>query len=98
MLTLGKEGVVIRTREIGVAVPLKEKNVKVVDTTGAGDSFLGAFVYFLSLETAKEEEHYSKEVLVAAAEEAGRVASLSVGFEGCQPSYEEAAKIYTKKK
>lgn len=51
--------------------------VKAIDTTGAGDSFLGSFSYFLSKGQSYEE----------AAQKACKIASLSVQKIGTQSSY-----------
>ena len=44
IITLGKEGVLITTKEFQKKIPAYEVK-KVIDTTGAGDSFNGAFSY-----------------------------------------------------
>ncbi len=46
VLTLGKSGVVLNDGKQSFHVPAEE--VKAIDTTGAGDSFIGAFVYSLT--------------------------------------------------
>ena len=57
------------------AVPLPKEAV--VDTTGAGDAFTGAFAVFRGMGLSIPE----------AAGRAGKVASLTVQVEGTQPSY-----------
>lgn len=82
LLTLGANGaVVVDGKSTRSHVP--SPKVTVVDTTGAGDSFLGALVFFLSQETE----------LVESARRACIVAGISVQKEGCQPSYPNLAAV-----
>jgi sugar/nucleoside kinase (ribokinase family) len=74
VVTLGAQGAVAFPGNIIVKSPAPEK---VVDTTGAGDSFLGAMVYYL----------WKGEPLEKAMTEACKVAAKSVEREGCQKSY-----------
>ncbi len=53
VLTLGKEGVIYADNEQRIKVPALE--VEVVDTTGAGDTFIGYFVAELIRESAIEK-------------------------------------------
>ena len=57
--------------------------VDAVDTTGAGDSFLGGFAHYVSRGKAPLE----------AARSAQRVAALSVARAGTQPSYPSANEL-----
>ncbi len=84
VVTLGEKGAVVRTAN-GESGHVPSPSVKVVDTTGAGDSFLGAFVHFLAKKNGKDE--------LEAARKACVVASVSVQKEGCQPSYPTWAQI-----
>ncbi|KJK47256.1 ribokinase [Lentzea aerocolonigenes] len=91
LLRLGPHTAIVTLGERGVAVVLpagvKEipgvKVDKVVDTTGAGDAFAGAF----SARLAEGDR------VVVAAEYAVKVAALSVTKAGAQPSYPTAAEV-----
>jgi ribokinase len=75
VVTLGGKGAVVVTGDGTHEVTAPK--VEVVDTTGAGDAFTGALA--VGLATGAD--------LVAAAQLAVRVASVSVTREGAQPSY-----------
>jgi ribokinase len=75
VVTLGARGAVVVTRGGVTAVPSPE--VKVVDTTGAGDAFAGALAASLADGAG----------LVDAAHKAVKVAAVSVTRPGAQPSY-----------
>lgn len=49
VIKLGKDGCILKTKDIEEKIDAI-KNVKVVDTTGAGDSFVAGFIYGLSKE------------------------------------------------
>jgi len=79
IVTLGSEGaVLIQENTDAVHIP-GTKVEKVVDTTGAGDAFVGSLTYFLSTST--------QITLHQAAERACRLASYTVGAQGTQTSY-----------
>ncbi|KAI6185446.1 Ribokinase [Aphelenchoides besseyi] len=81
IITLGGDGALIgvRTRDKEIHVTkIDAPKVNVVDTTGAGDCFCGAFAYFY-LRTDGD--------FIKAAEKAVQVASLSVTKLGNQSSY-----------
>ncbi|KAI6237560.1 Ribokinase [Aphelenchoides besseyi] len=81
IITLGGDGALIgvRTRDKETHVTkIDAPKVNVVDTTGAGDCFCGAFAYFY-LRTDGD--------FIKAAEKAVQVASLSVTQHGNQSSY-----------
>lgn len=83
VVTLGERGAVLAQDGASSSVPADP--VTAVDTTGAGDAFVGAFAYALSVGTAAE----------AAARFGCRVASMSVARPGTQtsfPSAEEAGR------
>lgn len=92
-VTLGADGALVATKEGKARVP--GFSVKAVDTTGAGDSFFGGFIWKLmeyGLGTAKRAE----DMLLSEVREAGlfgnAVASLNVEKRGAipaMPSYEE---------
>lgn len=91
LLELGPERAVITMGSRGAlvvgpqgAVELTAPEVSAVDTTGAGDAFAGALASALVRDVD----------LVAAAEEAVRVAAISVTGHGAQPSYPTRAELW----
>ena len=79
ILTLGEKGAAFATREDPVVKRVGVPAVdKVVDTTGAGDAFMGAFMYFV---------HQCGADLEQSIEKSCQIASLSVQREGTQSSY-----------
>jgi ribokinase len=81
VLTLGERGCAIADAGSERVVP--GERVPVVDTTGAGDAFVGT----LAVELARGRP------LQAAAERANRVAAVSVGRLGTQTSFPTAAEL-----
>jgi ribokinase len=75
LITLGGRGSLLATSEGEHHTPAPA--VKAVDTTGAGDAFLGSLAYFLARGAA----------LLDAIERAGRVAAISVQSPGTQSSF-----------
>lgn len=84
IITLGGRGAVL-AQTGGAAHHVATEAVKAVDTTGAGDAFVGSLAYF----TACVPEL----PLVDAVAKACRVASLSVQREGTQTSYPYRAEV-----
>jgi ribokinase len=82
LVTLGSEGAILRTKN-GEIIKATAPKTKVIDTTGAGDGFVGAFAAALN---AGEE-------LQIALEFAIKFASKSVGKKGAQSSYPTDLKI-----
>ena len=78
ILTLGDRGCLVVTLEAEKYVPVER--VQAVDTTGAGDAFVGSLAYFLA----------SGRGLVEAAERANRIAAMSVQGRGTQTSFPTA--------
>lgn len=79
VLTLGKQGCVYAEVESKKVVHIPTTKVKAVDTTGAGDSFLGTLAYFIChFESLTFEEKLSRACAVAA---------ITVCGEGTQKSY-----------
>jgi len=76
VVTLGERGCLYVTESETKHIPT-EKNIKVVDTTGAGDSFIGSFATFVAMGKSIEQS-------LAAA---NWVAGYSVQRYGTQPSY-----------
>ena len=54
IVTLGKDGAYIRTRNFEYTAPAE--SVRAVDTTGAGDAFMGGFLYKLAASGKRPEE------------------------------------------
>lgn len=88
IVTLGSSGVVVmkdgQEEIVYCDVPLKLKKEEVLDTTGAGDTFVGALAYFLSC----------SEDLMKAVKYSMYIATLSVaikgkGCQGSQPKLDE---------
>lgn len=75
LVTLGQNGSLLVSSEGSHHVPCKK--VDVVDTTGAGDCYLGTLAYFLS----------RGDDLKDAMKKAGEVATISVQKPGTQASY-----------
>ena len=89
VITLGSKGAYIATRNADVTSSCPDG--KVVDTTGAGDSFMGAFLYKMSHNNKKPCE-LTKEDITEYAEFANKVATIVVGRRGALnsvPSMEE---------
>jgi ribokinase len=81
VLTLGERGCLVVEGETAVEVPVDP--VQAVDTTGAGDAFVGALATFLA----------AGHSLVEAARRANTVAALSVQKRGTQTSFPAAADL-----
>ena len=82
LVTLGSEGAILRTKN-GEIIKATAPKTEVIDTTGAGDGFVGAFA--AALNAGKE--------LQIALEFAIEFASNSVGKKGAQSSYPTDLKI-----
>ncbi|MEO5842472.1 MAG: ribokinase [Acidimicrobiales bacterium] len=81
IVTLGERGAMLV--DGGPAASVAAQSVLAVDTTGAGDAFVGSFAFFLAR---------GLEARVAMAR-AGRVASISVQRRGAQPSFPRADEL-----
>ena len=82
LITLGEKGCFFKNNEEEFLIPAKKLSVPVVDTTGAGDAFNGAFTVALS-----KNKNYKEAI-----EFAGLVAGISVTREGAansMPTIEE---------
>lgn len=82
-VTLGAEGALVCTKEGSVIVPGYKANM--VDTTGAGDSFWGGFLYKL-LESEKHPKDVTLEEAASFAKFGNAVASLCVEKRGAIPA------------
>ncbi len=78
ILTLGERGSLLVTDSTTEHVPVE--SVKALDTTGAGDSFVGSLAYFLA----------AGKLLTDAIKRANRIAAVSVQSSGTQTSFPEA--------
>ena len=84
VVTLGKQGAcVVPSADAGEPMHVKGLRVKAVDTTGAGDSFVGSMAYFLS----------KGESLASACRKANVCAARSVTRRGTQASYPSRAEL-----
>lgn len=81
VVTLGERGCVVATAEGVTAVPAPV--VKAVDSTGAGDAFIGSLAFFLA----------RGDRLTAAAWRANQIAAASVQAPGAQASYPRADEL-----
>jgi ribokinase len=81
VLTLGERGCLVATSEDLTLLPAPA--VEAVDTTGAGDAFIGSLAFFLA----------RGDGLHAAARLANHVAAISVRFPGTQTSFPRAADL-----
>lgn len=78
--TKGKDGAEVYTKEGMVCAP--GYSVEVRDTTGAGDSFIGAFLYCLLNDEVEDLENVSEEVLRSYLEFANAYAANTTTKEG----------------
>lgn len=81
LLTLGERGSLLVTEKESIHVPVNP--VKAVDTTGAGDAFIGSLSYFLA--AGKEIQD--------AMQLANKIAAISVQNLGTQTSFPNAADL-----
>ncbi len=81
VITQGERGCLVASGQ-GIETLLAPR-VEAVDTTGAGDAFIGSLAFFLA----------RGEGLVSAARRATRIASVSVRFAGTQTSYPRATEL-----
>ena len=81
VLTLGERGCLVVDDQGATALP--SDNVEVVDTTGAGDAFVGSLAHFLAGGTDLRD----------AAGRASRLAAISVTGRGTQSSFPDAADV-----
>jgi len=88
IVTLGADGVLLATRDTPPR-RLAAFRVHAVDTTGAGDTFCGAFAAAL----ARRTTDIDADALVSAIEWAGAAAALSVQTPGAEPSIPVEASI-----
>ncbi|EDV21742.1 expressed hypothetical protein [Trichoplax adhaerens] len=82
LITLGKQGAVIAGKDGKPPVHVEGVSVKAVDTTGAGDAFVGSIAYFM----AKHPQLLFAEIVKRSC----HVAAVSVCRKGTQKSYPSA--------
>ncbi len=83
ILTLGERGSLLVTRDGTTHVPVMK--VKAIDTTGAGDAFVGSLAYYLA----------AGEPITEAMAHANRIAAISVQAPGTQSSFPAAGDLET---
>ena len=81
ILTLGERGDLLVNAEGSVHVPATP--VRALDTTGAGDAYIGSLAYFLA----------GGKTLTEAMRRANRIAAISVQSPGTQTSFPTAADL-----
>ena len=86
VITLGEKGVYFENKDESHFVPSLSLGDRVIDTTGAGDAFNGAFV------TALSEEKNIKEALIFANAFAG-ISTTRIGTASSMPTRKEIEKI-----
>ena len=79
IVTLGSKGAYVATKDSSVLSPCRE--TKVVDTTGAGDSFMGGFLYKM-ISDNKTPDTLSQSDIEEYSKFANTVASLCVSKRG----------------
>ncbi|CAB3990755.1 ribokinase [Paramuricea clavata] len=85
VITLGENGSVVATREDPTPRHVPSKEVKPLDTTGAGDAFVGALAFYLS--------KYKGLTFAEMVRRANEIAAISVCGPGTQTSYPTVAKL-----
>ena len=84
LITLGEKGSFVYLQDQQEAY-VPGYSSKVVDTTGAGDSFMGGFLYKIC-ESGKRIEEYSLQEMIECVRFGNAVASLCVEREGAIPA------------
>lgn len=93
IVTLGSKGAYVATNNANITAPCVKTNV--IDTTGAGDSFMGGFLYKMSQNNKKPCELTEADIKEYA-EFANRVAAICVSRRGAisaMPSMEEVLNL-----
>ncbi|XP_064603449.1 ribokinase-like isoform X2 [Liolophura sinensis] len=85
IITLGEQGAVVAFQGETTPIHIPAKKVKSIDSTGAGDAFLGGLAFYLSTLPGLE--------FIEAVRRAGEIATISVQAEGTQKSYPYRANL-----
>lgn len=83
IITMGANGAAVRSRDMPEAVLIQAPRVTAVDTTGAGDCFVGSLAFFMSKGLS----------VVEAVKRANVVAAHSVTRKGTQSSYHKRGEL-----
>lgn len=92
LVTRGSEGSFYRLGEITGAKPTFS-NIKAIDTTGAGDSFLGGFLYCMLAHGIKDPRNLDKNTIEQIIIFANAVASLCVTKKGAIPAMPDLTSV-----
>jgi fructokinase len=84
-ITLGEKGALLRLGDKTETV--SSVNANVVDTTGAGDSFVGAVLYQLNKESSAEKRKHSAEEWVRIISNANKIAARTCEYFGAMESF-----------
>ncbi|MEF9941942.1 MAG: carbohydrate kinase [Lachnospiraceae bacterium] len=97
--TKGSDGAEVYTAN-GVHVDLASNKVKAVDTTGAGDAFIGAFLYHLSTDGVEVDQlgDISEEKIIEYTTFANRFCEYSVQRHGAIASYPTMEEMQDRKR
>ena len=85
IVTLGGAGVVFKSRRGPGPVHIPAPKVQVVDTTGAGDSFVGSLAYFMACHPSLELNEIIRRAVA--------IASISVQKAGTQKSFPQKSEL-----
>lgn len=85
VITLGEDGAYLATTETVALIP--SQKIQPVDTTAAGDSFIGGFAY-------AQVNHFSLEESVRFACCTGALAATKIGAQASLPTLQEAMVLY----
>jgi ribokinase len=94
ILTAGARGVVVVSTWNDQATWARPPSVKAVDTSGAGDCFVGAFAYALAREVKDADQIVSDASLLTAVRIGTAAAALSVQRKGAQLSYPDRKDVF----
>ncbi|KAF7940666.1 uncharacterized protein EAE97_006852 [Botrytis byssoidea] len=99
IVTLGSKGAILATPKTYTHIPA-ESNIKVVDTTAAGDTFVGAYAVDLVHHTSSATQSTDQDqdqVLISAVKKACKAAARTVEKEGAQSAIPWADEIDVKR-
>ncbi|KAF7882663.1 uncharacterized protein EAF02_006026 [Botrytis sinoallii] len=97
IVTLGSKGAILATSKTYTHIPA-ESNIKVVDTTAAGDTFVGAYAVDLVRHTSSNTQSADHDkILLSAVQKACKAAARTVEKEGAQSAIPWADEIDVKR-